>query len=263
MKRHPLLQGIAARAAPVFAALCLLLLPVSCGKISEVASDIRAKLPDSIGTPEQPAAPILDPNKHLAGGMVHAANASDLPDLISSDPRLVVIDFYADWCGPCRMLAPVLEQVAGEFADSAIIVKVDTDQNRNALGRYGIRGIPDVRFYLNGNEVDRFTGFLPIGEVRRKLARHTSSVAVAATAEEGKTTGGVETDSADSMLERLRHAMTSRSNEANASADASTARSKPTPGTELNPEEEAAQNAVQPLESRRAWTPSGLQPRTD
>ncbi len=263
MKRPPLSQGIAARAALAFAGLCLLLLPVSCGKISEAASNLRAKMPNGIGTPEEPAAPVLDPAKHLAGGTVHAANASDLPGLIANDPRLVVIDFYADWCGPCRMLAPVLEQVAGDFSDSAVIVKVDTDRNRNALGRYGIRGIPDVRFYHNGSEVDRFTGFLPIGEVRRKFARHTSSVVVAPAS--GGTAGETATDddSAGSMLDRLRHAMTSRSDEAEASAEASTAQSNRSLSTGANPEEEAAPAAIQPLESRRAWTPAGVQPRTD
>lgn len=71
----------------------------------------------------------------------------------------VMVDFYAEWCGPCRMAAPVIEEIAGEYADKAVIAKVDVDAQGPLAQKYGVMSIPTVIMFKNGEEVDRKIGF--------------------------------------------------------------------------------------------------------
>ena len=70
----------------------------------------------------------------------------------------VVVDFHADWCGPCRMMEPILENFAGAWAGKLLVLKLDTDANPGTAGRFGIRGIPTVIAFRNGRESARHTG---------------------------------------------------------------------------------------------------------
>ena len=73
---------------------------------------------------------------------------------------VVLVDFFATWCGPCRMLAPILEEVSEELGDKVKIYKVDVDEDENLARRFGIMSIPTMIFFKNGTEVDKHTGLL-------------------------------------------------------------------------------------------------------
>lgn len=82
-----------------------------------------------------------------------------------------VVDFWAEWCGPCHTMAPVVDKLAGEFAGRAVIAKVDADAYPDLLGRYGIMGIPTLLFFKNGAEVDRVVGVTAYNTLKSKLER--------------------------------------------------------------------------------------------
>ncbi|MDR1742264.1 MAG: thioredoxin [Dysgonamonadaceae bacterium] len=80
-----------------------------------------------------------------------------LEEVLNTD-KLVVIDFWAEWCGPCKMVGPVIDQLADEYQDQAVIGKVDVDNNDDATSKYGIRNIPTILFIKNGEVVDKIVG---------------------------------------------------------------------------------------------------------
>lgn len=88
---------------------------------------------------------------------------SDLP---------VVVDFWAPWCGPCKMLGPVIEKVADEVADKAKVGKCNVDDNQALAQEYGIMSIPAVLVFKNGEVVDKFMGFQPEPKVKSFVEKH-------------------------------------------------------------------------------------------
>jgi thioredoxin 1 len=105
--------------------------------------------------------------------------ASDFDTFIATPERLVVVDFHADWCGPCKVLGPVLEQVAGEFPGRVSIGKINVDQARELAGREQVSSIPDVRLYRDGKQVAKFVGSMDAGRVRSLFEKHSEGLAAA------------------------------------------------------------------------------------
>jgi thioredoxin 1 len=101
-------------------------------------------------------------------------------EVLKSDTP-VLVDFWATWCGPCRMVAPVLEEVASEQGDRIRIAKLDVDANPITAGRFGVRAIPTMILFKNGREADRIVGYHPKPQLMQKLTPHLAA-APAATA---------------------------------------------------------------------------------
>jgi thioredoxin 2 len=83
----------------------------------------------------------------------------------------VLVDFYADWCGPCKMMAPYVDQLARETAGRAIVAKLDTDRNQRTAGGFGIRGVPTSILFQRGKEVARQVGAVPKSGLEALLAK--------------------------------------------------------------------------------------------
>jgi len=84
--------------------------------------------------------------------------------IISSAPT-VLVDFYADWCGPCKSLAPILKQVKDELGDQVKIVKIDVDKNQPLAAKYQVRGVPTMILYKEGKQVWRQSGVVPAAQL--------------------------------------------------------------------------------------------------
>lgn len=93
-------------------------------------------------------------------------------DIIEQSKRIpVVVDFWAEWCGPCRVLTPVLEKLANKYSGRWTLVKVNTDENPELASGYGIRGIPNVKLFIDGEVTDEFVGALPESMVEEWLKK--------------------------------------------------------------------------------------------
>ena len=83
----------------------------------------------------------------------------DFEEKVLKSPLPALVDFYADWCGPCQQAAPVIEELAEEYKDKILIGKVNVDKNHNTSAKYGIMSIPTMVVFKNGEEVERASGF--------------------------------------------------------------------------------------------------------
>ena len=100
--------------------------------------------------------------------MARLINSSEFSGLLQED-KLLVVDFFATWCGPCKKLSPTLDEVSEELGEQVNIVKVDVDESEDLAMNYGIRSVPTVLFFQNGQQVDKFVGALPKSEIVAKI----------------------------------------------------------------------------------------------
>lgn len=93
---------------------------------------------------------------------------SNVKEAIASG-KPVVVDFWAEWCGPCRMVGPIVEELAEEYADKVTIGKLNVDENTEAPSEYGIRSIPTILFFKDGKVVDTHVGAAPKAQLKEKI----------------------------------------------------------------------------------------------
>ena len=96
---------------------------------------------------------------------------TNFEEIINTD-KPVLVDFWAEWCGPCRMIGPVVEELATEYEGKALIAKVDVDSNPNLSIKYGIRSIPALMIFKNGTVVEKMVGVQPKKVLSSKLEAH-------------------------------------------------------------------------------------------
>lgn len=93
-------------------------------------------------------------------------------DATINSAQPVLVDFWAEWCGPCRMLSPVLDKLAAEYGDKAVIAKVNVDENPALAQRFGISSIPNLKIFKGGLEVDNIIGVSPLPTLKKALDKH-------------------------------------------------------------------------------------------
>lgn len=108
--------------------------------------------------------------------MSHAVTVTDadFESVVEQNGGLTVVDFWATWCAPCRMIAPVLEQLAEEYAGKARVAKLDVDTNVRTASRFQVRSIPTLLFFKDGKVVDQVIGAVPKAQLETKFKEHAA-----------------------------------------------------------------------------------------
>ena len=101
--------------------------------------------------------------------MALEATDGNFSDLVLNSDKPVIVDFWAEWCGPCRMVGPIVEEVGVDYEGRAVVVKVDVDSNPGITAKYGIRNIPTILFFKNGEVADKQVGAVPKSTIVAKL----------------------------------------------------------------------------------------------
>jgi len=128
-------------------------------KESPEVADQQSRVPD---------AGVRDVVTAGGGEPVHVTDET-FEDVVLKAPVPVMVDFWAPWCGPCRMVAPIVEDLAEKYDGRAVVAKLNTDENLKIAGQLGIMGIPTLILFKDGQEVDRVVGFAPGQALEQKL----------------------------------------------------------------------------------------------
>ena len=94
---------------------------------------------------------------------------SNFEELVLKSDKPVIVDFWAEWCGPCRMVGPIVQEIGEDFKDKAVVGKLDVDSNPGVTRQFGIRNIPTILFFKNGEVADKQVGAVPKSVLANKL----------------------------------------------------------------------------------------------
>ncbi len=109
---------------------------------------------------------------------VAVSDASFTTEVVESN-KPVLVDFWAEWCGPCKMIAPVLEEIADQYADSLKVTKLDVDQNEKTMMKFGVQSIPTLILFKDGKPVERLVGYMPKERLLGRIKPHLAAPATA------------------------------------------------------------------------------------
>lgn len=118
----------------------------------------------------------MQSNKGVTMDKVLNFTDSQFENQVLKSDKPVLVDFWATWCGPCHMIAPIIKELAEEFDGQATIGKLDVDQNQQTAAKYGVMSIPTLIIFQNGEEVHRFVGVRPKSELAAKLNYYMAGV---------------------------------------------------------------------------------------
>lgn len=108
----------------------------------------------------------------MASGKVVEVTDQDFDEQVIKGKGLILVDFWAEWCGPCRMVAPILEELAVEYKEQVTVAKLNVDENRQTATRFGIRSIPTILFFKDGAQVEQVIGAMPKSAIKAKVQQH-------------------------------------------------------------------------------------------
>lgn len=160
------------RSVQVLVVLPIFFSLVGCDKLKAVAGALEKKEIAKTDGPSVQAA--------FSRNQISDISSADFAGFTSRKDALVIVDFHADWCGPCKMLGPILEKAAEAHPGVVYVGKVNVDQAPDLAAAQGVSGIPDVRIFKNGREVDRFVGFPGEKRVLDKIAELSKGITPAA-----------------------------------------------------------------------------------
>ena len=104
--------------------------------------------------------------------MVLEINSNNFNNEVLSNQGVVVVDFYANWCGPCRKLAPIIEEVDAELSSKVKFAKINTDENLETAKQYQVSGLPTLMIFKNGEAVERLVGLMPKSSIITNIEKH-------------------------------------------------------------------------------------------
>ncbi|MFQ5881695.1 MAG: thioredoxin [Candidatus Methylomirabilales bacterium] len=97
---------------------------------------------------------------------------TDFDQRVVNGQGLTIVDFWAEWCAPCRMIAPILEELAQEYAGKVTVAKLNVDENPQTAARFAVRSIPTLLFFKGGDRLDQVIGAVPKGVIQSKIRTH-------------------------------------------------------------------------------------------
>lgn len=141
-------------------------------KIEQTGGESAAGSADGVNPGEAASGP--------AGGQaqqtIRDITDAEFEEFTKISGHVVVVDFHADWCGPCKRLSPILKAIVEDHGGKVLLGKMDVDTNKQTPAKLGVRGIPDVRIYVNGKQVDKFVGLMPEQALRQRIEPHLAKI---------------------------------------------------------------------------------------